>query len=42
MEEQLPVPPDGRPVALRIRFVHLQIVDRHGLLTTDAEFGYEE
>ncbi|MEX1317631.1 MAG: hypothetical protein AB1Z22_10980, partial [Synechococcaceae cyanobacterium] len=42
MEEQLPATPDGLPLALRLRFVHLHIVDRHGLLNSDAELGYEE
>lgn len=42
MEEQLPNSPDGRPIALRIRFVSLQIIDRNGPIYADDQFGNEE
>lgn len=42
MEEQLPNPPDSHPVALRIRFVALQIIDRNGPIHSDAQFGDKE
>ncbi len=42
MENLLPAPPDGTPVTLRIRFVSLMIIDRDGLLNSDAEFGSDE
>lgn len=42
MEDQLPSSPDGTTVTLRIRFVQLIIIDRDGLLHSDAEFGNDE
>lgn len=42
MEEQLPSPPDGTRVTLRIRFVQVMILDRDGLLHSDTAFGSDE
>lgn len=42
LEDQLPPPPDGTAVALRIRFVQLLIIDRDGLVNTDAESWNDE
>jgi uncharacterized hydrophobic protein (TIGR00271 family) len=42
MEDQLPSTPDGTSVTLRIRFVQVMIIDRDGLLHSDAEFGDDE
>lgn len=39
MEDQLPSPPDGTSVTLRIRYVEVMIIDRDGLLHSDIEFG---
>lgn len=42
MEDQLPSPPDGTSVALRIRFVPLIIIDRDGQMHADQKFGSDE
>lgn len=42
IEDQLPSPPDGTSVALRIRFVHLMIIDRDGQVDSDLKFGSDE
>jgi uncharacterized hydrophobic protein (TIGR00271 family) len=42
MEDELPSPPDGTTVALRIRFIEVVIVDRRGLLHSDVAFGSDE
>jgi uncharacterized membrane protein len=42
MEDQLPPSPDGTSVTLRIRFVHVMIIDRDGPLHSDAAFGDDE
>lgn len=42
MENQLPSPPDGSIVTLRVRFVQLMIIDRSGAVHSDAEFGDKE
>jgi uncharacterized hydrophobic protein (TIGR00271 family) len=42
LEAKLPIPPDGKKVNLRIRFVHTTIIDRNGPLNDDVEFGTTE
>ena len=42
MEEQLPSPPDGTTVALRIRFVQLTIIGRDGPMYTDVKFENDQ
>jgi uncharacterized hydrophobic protein (TIGR00271 family) len=42
LEAKLPIPPDGKKVELRIRFVHTTIIDRNGPLNEDAVFGTTE
>lgn len=42
MEDRLPPSPDGAHVTLRIRFVQLMIIDRGGLLNSDARFGGDD
>jgi uncharacterized hydrophobic protein (TIGR00271 family) len=42
MEAQLPSPPNGTPVELRIRFVQTTIINRNGPLYTDVNFGSNE
>ena len=42
MEDQLPSPPDGTVVALRIRFVQLTIMGRDGPIYKDVEFANDE
>jgi uncharacterized hydrophobic protein (TIGR00271 family) len=39
MEAQLPSPPDGTIVELRVRFVQTTIINRNGPLYEDIEFG---
>lgn len=39
MEAQLPSPPDGTRIELRIRFVETNIITRDGPLYQDAGFG---
>lgn len=41
LEAQLPTPPDGKQVELRIRFVETTILNRDGRLFTDVEFARE-
>ncbi len=42
LEDQLPSPPDGTTVALRIRFVQLTIIGRDGPMYTDEKFGDDQ
>jgi uncharacterized hydrophobic protein (TIGR00271 family) len=42
MEDRLPAPPDGTRIELRIRFVETIIVNRNGLLYSDANFTTTE
>ena len=42
LEDDLPSPPDGTRVALRIRFVELMIIDRDGQRDTDVLFGSDD
>jgi uncharacterized hydrophobic protein (TIGR00271 family) len=42
LEAKLPVPPDGKKVELRIRFVHTTIINRNGPLNEDVVFGTTE
>lgn len=42
MESQLPSPPDGTAIELRIRFVETSIINRDGQLYQDVEFGTKE
>jgi len=42
LEDDLPSPPDGTSVALRIRFVELVIIDRDGRRDMDVLFGSDE
>lgn len=42
MEAQLPSPPDGTSVALRIRFVQVMIISRDGPLHADMGFGNDQ
>jgi hypothetical protein len=39
MEATLPAPPDQTTVELRVRYVVTSIINRNGLLYTDAAFG---
>jgi uncharacterized hydrophobic protein (TIGR00271 family) len=42
MEAQLPSPPDGTTVELRIRFVETTITNRNGPMYSDVQFGANE
>lgn len=42
MEKQLPSPPDGTTVELRIRYIQLTIIGRDGPMYTDARFENDQ
>jgi uncharacterized hydrophobic protein (TIGR00271 family) len=42
LEKELPSPPDGTSVVLRIRFVDLLIINRDGRMDSDVVFGSDE
>ena len=42
MEAQLPSPPDGRAIELRIRFVETSVINRNGQLYKDTRFRTQE
>ena len=42
MEAQLPSPPDKTALELRIRFLETTIINRHGQLYQDIEFGIQQ
>lgn len=42
MEDALPASPDGKPIELRIRFVNVTVLNRHGELYHDLPFGTHE
>lgn len=42
MEAQLPSPPDGSVIELRIRFLETSVINRNGQLYKDTRFGTQE